>query len=155
MSIEAVTPAIWGSFVYEGCYRPRGALTFAERSAWGLCSSENRPVASGRRAPMPKFRTPARCSAPVTSTQHKPHVSAHHAGATAKRLRRRPRFRLGCLSPAVLCYHKRFGGLHTLAKPKRLTGWYRLSVKLGGGSATCLLARGRSFVTGDIRSKVD
>jgi hypothetical protein len=52
MSIKAIAPKMSSSFVYEGCYRPRGGLTFAERSAWGL-------RAPSRRLPVSKAIAPA------------------------------------------------------------------------------------------------
>jgi len=153
MSSEAVVPAILGSFVYEGCYRPRGSLTFAERSAWGLRSFGDRPQAATTSAFMPETRVFAHGFRPVTFTQLKPQGSTHSGGAIARRSKRRARFRVGCLSSAAVRYAKRFVSPHVSTKTKRFAGWYRLSVKVAGGSATCLLARGRSFVTGDIRAR--
>ena len=155
MSIEAVVPAISGSFVYEGCYRPRGALTFAERSAWGLRSSANRPSVTNSNAPTPMARASARQTWPVTCAQLRPQVATHCRTSIEKRLKRKRRFRAACLSSAALRCANRHAGAQHLAKPSRFAGWFRLSVEVGGWSATCLLARGRSFVTGDMRAKLD
>jgi hypothetical protein len=153
MSIEAIVPAISRSFVYEGCYRPRGSLTFAERSAWGLRSSGNRPPASNSSTSAPEAAVSTRRSTPVTSAQFRPHEGTHKAHAIENKMKRKPRVRVGCLTSAAVRYAKRFASAQHLAKPRRFSGWYRLSVKVGCGSATCLLVRGRSFVAGDMRAK--
>jgi hypothetical protein len=153
MSIEAIVPTISRSFVYEGCYRPRGSLTFAERSAWGLRSCGNRPQASNSSTPTPEAPVSARRSGPVACAQFRPHECTHKAHAIEKKLKRKARIRVGCLTSAALRYAKRVALAQRRVKAKRFAGWYRLSVKVGSGSATCLLARGRSFVTGDLRAK--
>jgi hypothetical protein len=85
--------------------------------------------------------------------QLRPHEGTHKAYAIEKKLKQKPRVRIGCLTSAALRYAKRFASAQQLAKPRRFAGWYRLSVKVGCGSATCLLAGGRLFVAGDMRAK--
>jgi len=153
MSIEAVAPAFSGSFVYEGCYRPRGALTFAERSAWGLRLSGSRPSLSSARAPMRDARASACRSGSATCAQLGQHAGSRTADAIGKRCKRTSRFRVGCLSPAALRCAQRFASPHSLANPRNFARSYRLSVKVGGASATCIFSHGRSFVTGDMRPK--
>ena len=153
MSIEAVAPAISGSFAYEGCYRPRGSLTFAERSAWGLRSSGSRLPGSKASAPMQETRASARRSTPVTYAQIGPHPVAHTTDGIENSRQRKPRFRVTCLASTTLRCVKPFDHPRQLAKPKRTGRWYRLSVKIGDGSVTCVGSRGRSFVTGNMRLK--
>lgn len=36
MSTQVIAPTTSGTFLYDGCYRARGELSFAQREAWGL-----------------------------------------------------------------------------------------------------------------------
>ena len=131
------------SYVYEGCYRARGALTFAERSAWGLHASNMRlarltqplhpSFPSGRPATMsvrsrPTLSVPARHRALPRGDSHERRrfrlVSVTSAGrrrSWARRLRP-PRVQAGDVKPA----------------------WH-LRIAAEGMEAVCMLVRGRVY----------
>jgi hypothetical protein len=151
MSIKAIAPKISTSFVYEGCYRPRGGLTFAERSAWGLRTPSRT---------LPDSKTTER--APVLQPQiARPLLVARSRSndATTRRPFRlfaggneKPRFRAEYVSPSILRMVKRFASLYVQTQSKNLERWYRLSVKIGDAKITCLVAGRRSFVAASMPS---
>jgi hypothetical protein len=153
MSIEAVVPPNSRSFVYEGCYRPRGSLTFAERSAWGLRSSGQRPPAARTSAPVNIARTLPSRSKPLTCAQRPQRQGSRNPYTIEKHLKRERRFRVCSLSSVALRYTKTLANQRASVRPKQLAGWLRLQVKVGGGPVTCLVTPRRSFVAGHIGPK--
>jgi hypothetical protein len=152
MSIKAIAPKMSSSFVYEGCYRPRGGLTFAERSAWGL-------RAPSRRLPVSKAIAPALVPQAQIFRPLLVARSRSNGGTTSGPLPRlyagrneKPRFRAGCMSPSILRIVKRFATLYVKTQSKNLERWYRLSVKVGDDKVTCLIVGRRAFVAAGISS---
>lgn len=154
MSIEAVVPTNSRSFVYEGCYRPRGSLTFAERSAWGLRLTGHRPSAPSTRASGNIERASAFRSKLVTFHQGLAQQGLRHTHAIVKYVKRERRFRVCCLSSVALRSAKRVAHQRALVRPKQLASWLRLEVKIGAGSVTCIVTPRRSFVAGFVGPKV-
>lgn len=153
MSIEAVASNLYGSFLYEGCYRPRGGLTFAERSNWGLHGALARHIIANAHACLRSTsRTIGhRVSMPPQRLCHGfgriPEVGQLHSCRRKAR-----RFRM--VSATVsLVRHAMYCGARTSTKRPGLARWHRLRVCVGSIKASCLVAGGRAFVTGFMPSK--
>jgi hypothetical protein len=152
MSIKAIAPKMPSSFVYEGCYRPRGGLTFAERSAWGLRTpSRGLPVS---KAIAPALVQQAQVCGPLLVARLR-----SNGGTTSGPVPRlyargneKLRFRAGCVSPSVLRIVKRYASLYVKTQSKNLQRWYRLSVKVGDAKVTCLVVGRRAFVAASVSS---
>ena len=148
MSIEVVVPKSGGSFLYEGCYRPRGALTFAERSAWGLYSQTRARHAIGLRAMKSKsaIRHASICP-PDRQRRDVNHVLNCRAHVSA----RRPRFGIVNLSTFAKQYARRRLNLQNAVHAKER--WFVIRASVADITVTCLVARNRTFVAGFMQAK--
>ena len=152
MSIEAVAPTTCGSFLYEGCYRPRGGLSFAERAAWGLSSTSkaNPPIRhaslSGSKPMSEALRPSKHFAIRVTRAFIAP------SRARTRSLKRR-RFRVICASQFAGQRLKTTKNKRTSAGNEDATKWRRLRLKVLGRNITCLSVRGRVFVSGELHQR--
>ena len=143
VSIAATTPT---TFVYEGRYRPRGELSFAERAAWGLCSQA-----------LPKPRAAMRTRAPSvvpTLLGSHAHVQLRPAYGTTParrrivvahdRLRRVWKAQGNARSFSRHALEVRWRQRAVLSRTHR---WRRYTVKVLGRALTLVMANGKSFIS--------
>jgi len=148
MSGESVAPATRDSFLYEGCYRPRGGLSFAERAAWGLrtLNDPKSNAARAPRAPQASIRGVKHTSAcgglsPIAPLPRpRTPVRAGEAG------RRRSRV---LLITASVPYRELTAARQCITASARVTTrWRRFRIRWEGRSISCLSFGAHVFVTG-------
>jgi len=141
VSIQATTSA---TFVYEGCYRARGELSFAEQAAWGLCSqapTKHKAMRTRALATTPTFQV--RHAHTQIRPQHNTRAS-RHLGVAHDRPRRvwRAHGKAHAFSRHALTV--RWRRRAALSHSRR---WRRYAVKVLGRAGTLLMGNGRSFMS--------
>ncbi len=146
MAIDMVAWKTCGSFLYAGCYRARGALTCADRAAWGLSErlchervkqpDPKSPAVSKRakcaRAPVPR--------APQQTADSGPRVFWHEPRAG------KPHLRIAGGSESMVPYEQRFVVTRAAPVAHRAVRWQRIHAMVGGQRVICLVFCGRAFV---------
>ena len=147
MSIEAVKPVTSGGFVYEGCYRPRGSLSFAEQSAWGLrCTAPSISTTHPKRRELEVPRLANPCSrSPFARAQTFAAISGKKAP-----LRLGQHVRLPAGTPRCSATRRETGKHVQAQRRHQCNTWRRFRFIMSGRTITCLNVGSRWFVTGTV-----
>jgi hypothetical protein len=151
MSIKSISPTVSGSFVYDGCYRARGDLSFAERAAWGLSSPAIHKV----------FTIVNTRSSAASPTPQRPHAQAQLRSGGMLLLRNsnnpaRARWSYRWMARGLVqpmgrrTFTARVRGGAIRFKTVR---WRRYRATVVGSTVTLLIANGKTFVTASAHSR--
>jgi hypothetical protein len=148
MSGEAIAPTTCGSYLYEGYYRPRGGLSFAERAAWGLRSvSDSKPAAidmpHARKAAgeWMKHAKPAGAAGPLSGSRQ-PQTPVRAGDAVRRHVR------ILALADHAAYRRPAAASKRIAARGSVTVKWRRFRLRSNGRSMSCISIGKRVFVTG-------